>query len=116
MLFFLRIGMIATAAFAFSCGLVPGTAASCDFTDWRTFKGTKLKITSDGSADLYVTDHARVDADGAPDAYHPDDVGSCGATGVGRDCPANAGYPNTTWWRSVLVPDPKRPFAPLRSG
>ena len=25
----------------------------------------------------------------------------------GLDCPANAGYPNQSWWRSAILPDPK---------
>jgi hypothetical protein len=42
-----------------------------------------------------------VDADGAPNAYHPD--------GKGLDYLANAGYPNSSWWKDVLVEDPANP-------
>jgi hypothetical protein len=42
-----------------------------------------------------------VDADGAPNAYHPEDRG--------LDALANAGYPDTSWWPSVLVPDLDNP-------
>jgi hypothetical protein len=50
---------------------------------------------------LFSSTHLAIDADGAPNTYHPDDIG--------LDFLANAGYPNTTWWSSVLVPDPEDP-------
>ena len=59
---------------------------------------------------MFATTHAQVDADGAPNAYHPDDVGLNCKTGTGfkgLDCPANGGYPNGDWWPSAIVPDPK---------
>jgi hypothetical protein len=73
-----------------------------------------LRRTTDRAAYFFATTHQRVDADGAPNAYHPSDVNgtACPATGRGLDCPANAGYRsnsgsgNTSWWRDVLVPDP----------
>src|SRR5262249_39109777 len=39
-------------------------------------------------------------------AYHPDDIG--------LDFLANAGYPRTTWWKDVLVADPKQPSKAYR--
>ena len=42
-----------------------------------------------------------IDADGAPNAYHPDNIG--------LDDLKNAGYPNTSWWKNILVPDPQNP-------
>jgi hypothetical protein len=45
-----------------------------------------------------------IDADGAPNAYHPEDTGI--------DALANAGFPNGAW-KSILVVDPRdatRPF------
>jgi hypothetical protein len=51
-----------------------------------------------------ITEHMAIDADGAPNAYHPDDKG--------LDRLANAGYPNGDWG-SVLVKDPNdasRPY------
>lgn len=82
-------------------------AADCPFEDWRTFKNTELRRTGDQKAYFWITSRTAIDADGAPKAYHPDDVDKpCGATGAGLDCPANAGYPNTSWWPTVLAKDP----------
>ena len=84
-------------------------AAQCDFQLWFEFKGTKIYRNPAQTAYLYVTDHSRIDADGAPNAYHPDDIGKhcIKDPHKGLDCPANAGYPKTSWWPSVLVRDPK---------
>jgi hypothetical protein len=71
---------------------------ACKVSYWTTFNETAVFRTADKSAYFYRTNHVRIDADGAPNAYHPNDTG--------LDTLANAGYPNTTWWRSVLVPDP----------
>jgi hypothetical protein len=95
----------------------PPVGARCPMRPWMEYRGTQLVRTTDGTAYLYVTDRKRVDADGAPNAYHPDDVNgrACPARGRGLDCPANAGYRsnsgsgNSDWWQSVLVPDPERP-------
>ncbi len=87
-------------------------AAACPFSDWTTYKTTSIKKHRTIDAYYYVTDHTSVDADGAPNAYHPGDVGKkCAATGVGLDCPANAGLPNGSWW-NVLVRDPGAPHRP----
>jgi Fungal chitosanase of glycosyl hydrolase group 75 len=59
---------------------------------------------------IFVTDEVKVDADGAPNAYHPDDVGLHCTKGVGfkgLDCPENGGYPSQSWWRSAIVADPQ---------
>lgn len=83
------------------------------FGEWMTFKGTKVFRDEAADAYTYVTDHAAVDADGAPNAYHPDDVGkNCQHDPhIGLDCPANAGYgvDRKSWWNQVLVPDPADP-------
>jgi hypothetical protein len=83
-------------------------AAQCDFQFWFDFKGTKIYRNPAHTAYLYATDHSRIDADGAPNAYHPDDIGKNCLKDPhrGLDCPANAGYPKTRWWPQVLVPDP----------
>jgi len=80
-----------------------------DFKPAEDFRGTHILRQSDNLAYAYVTDHAAADADGAPNAYHPDDVGKrCTKDPhVGLDCPANAGYPTEDWWPDVLVPDPQ---------
>jgi hypothetical protein len=105
------LAILAAAWFATLASLVaPASAANCPFGPWMTYEGTQLRRDAQTGAYLYITGLARVDADGAPNAYHPDDVGRpCGPTGAGLDCPANAGYPNASWWPSVLTPDPSNP-------
>ncbi len=85
-------------------------AADCPFADWRTYKNTELRRTADHKAYVWITSRTAIDADGAPRAYHPDDVGKpCGPTGAGLDCPSNAGYPSKSWWPTVLAADPANP-------
>jgi hypothetical protein len=107
----LMFAMVLFAAASFAP--LPGAAvraADCPFTAWMSYKGIELLRTPNGGTYLYVTSRTAIDADGAPRAYHPDDVGRpCGRTGVGLDCPANAGYPSTDWWDKVLAPDPSNP-------
>jgi len=87
-----------------------GQPARCAFADWMTYADTPLRVRTDAGAYVYATSRKAVDADGAPNAYHPDDVGqTCGPVGTGLDCPANAGYPGADWWPTVLVPDPVDP-------
>jgi len=67
---------------------------------------------------LYQTDAKLIDADGAPNAYHPADAAApgepaCPATGRGLDCLANAGFPGSNWWKTVLVADPAHADRPL---
>lgn len=74
---------------------------------WTQFAGAVLhRIDADGNR-AYAFRCARppVTAQGAPDAYHPDDTGS----GSLRD----SGWPDGAW-RERLVPDPHRPQQPLR--
>jgi hypothetical protein len=73
-----------------------------EFNPAETFRGTQIFRQADNLAYAYETTFKAVDADGAPNAYHPDDAG-------GLDFLANAGYPNTSWWKEVLVPDPINP-------
>ena len=88
--------------------LTPVAAAECPFKLWRTYKGTEIYHHKTLGAYAYVTRHNAVDADGAPNAYHPGDVGkNCLKDAhLGLDCPGNAGYPKTDWWDQVLVVDP----------
>ena len=106
---------IAFALVALSC--LSGRAnAACTFGPWMEFKGTQLFRNAAKTAYVYTTAHSRIDADGAPNAYHPDDVGKhcTNDPHIGLDCPANAGFPNTTWWPDVLVPDPNDPSKPYQ--
>jgi hypothetical protein len=62
-----------------------------------THEGTALHKFPSGDAYFYVTEHMAVDADGAPNAYHPQDTG--------LDANGNAGFPRGGW-KSVLAVDP----------
>ena len=70
---------------------------------WTSYHGVNLWREAGGTAYGYVTTHMEIDADGAPNAYHPDNTG--------LDALANAGYPNGGW-TSVLAVDPHRPGHP----
>jgi len=72
-----------------------------DFVPAERFRGTQLFRQQSNLAYAYETDYKSIDADGAPNAYHPDDTG--------LDALANAGYPHSSWWKDVLVPDAERP-------
>lgn len=108
---------IASFCLAAACGtlLLCSPAISADFQPWITFKGTQLHRDAGTKAYCYVTRHSRIDADGAPNAYHPGDVGKhcINDTHIGLDCPANAGFPGTSWWSSVLAADPQSPSKPF---
>lgn len=69
-----------------------------EFKPWITYQGVSIKRHAPSGAYYYKTSHIRLDADGSPRAYHPNDTG--------LDYLANAGYPNKNWWKSVLVVDP----------
>jgi hypothetical protein len=91
---------------------VSASAGPCPYVPWDEYKGVKLSRFDQGPSYIFAVTKVKVDADGAPNAYHPDDVGlhcTKGAGFKGLDCPANAGYPHSTWWRSILVPDPTNP-------
>jgi hypothetical protein len=86
--------------------------ATCTFSKWSTYLGSPLLRHEQTSAYVFATLHVKVDADGAPNAYHPADVGlhcTKGSGFKGLDCPANAGYPSSKWWPSALVPNPTNP-------
>ena len=87
-------------------------ASDCTFTNPDLYQGTRLLMAQDGCSYIFAAKEVKVDADGAPNAYHPDDMGLHCTTGVGfkgLDCPTNAGYPNSNWWHSALLPDPTNP-------
>lgn len=101
-----RIGLAVLSAALL--GAPAAMAQDCAFAPWTSYKGVGLSRLADGSAYLFRTARMTIDADGAPDAYHPD--------GIGRDATANAGWtgPGSTGWRGVLVPDPVNPAEPYR--
>jgi hypothetical protein len=89
---------------------VAQAAPTCDFQKWEKYQGTKLLREKQNGPYIFSTSQVKVDADGAPNAYHPEDVGlDCkkGTGFKGLDCPANGGYPKKSWWRSAIVPDPQ---------
>jgi len=91
------------------CLLPFSVAASpaCPVGDGFDYMGEPVAFTSDRSAYYFSSDQKLVDADGAPNAYHPDDQpDACPDQGTGIDCLAAAGYPNGSWWQTVLVADP----------
>lgn len=87
-----------------TCVLLVGLSASnlradgCDFKPWKSYKNTELFIHNNTQTYFFSTTHMAVDADGAPNAYHPDNIG--------LDWLGNAGYPNKSWWKDILVVDP----------
>jgi hypothetical protein len=90
-------------------------AQTCAFTSWTTYQKTPLLRHAEIPAYLFSTISVKVDADGAPNAYHPDDVKlhcTKGQGFKGLDCPANGGYPNSSWWRSAILPDPNNNAKP----
>jgi hypothetical protein len=87
-----------------------------NFEPGKNFRGTRVYHQKDDLAYAYTTSYTSVDADGAPNAYHPDDVGRACAKEphVGLECPQHAGYPHTSWWDKVLVPDTLDPSVAYR--
>lgn len=94
-------------------------APSARFQPWTdfpeaSFRGTRLWRDAITGAYCFVTDHSRVDADGAPNAYHPADKGRRTPPYLGLDNPANAGWPKSSWWGNVLARDPADPSKAYR--
>src|SRR6185312_5194722 len=88
-------------------------APACPIDQGFHYLGQTVLQRDAGEPWAFATDEKVVDADGAPNAYHPADVGAdCGHEGVGLDCPVSAGYPDAPWWRSVLATDPAAPDLP----
>lgn len=93
----------------FTCNFVQAESG-CSFKKWHVYQGSQLLQGKPKGAYIFATTKVKVDADGAPNAYHPDDVGLHCTNGTGfkgLDCPQNGGYPKSSWWRSAIVPDPK---------
>jgi hypothetical protein len=70
---------------------------SCEALEWKQYKGVMLWQFPNSNAYFYATSRMAIDADGAPNAYNPQDTGI--------DANANAGYPHGGW-RNVIVADP----------
>ena len=96
------------------CAVGQAAAAPvCPIDQGFQYLGQTVLQREVGEPWVFATDTRLVDADGAPNAYHPADVGAdCGHEGIGLDCPESAGYPDGSWWRSVLAADPAAPDLP----
>ena len=95
---------VAVAAVLSSVASPATLAQTCTAENWITFKGVSIRKFAGSTAYFYVTERMAIDADGAPNAYHPNDTGI--------DALKNAGYPNGGW-KSILATDPansSRPF------
>lgn len=92
-------------------------AQQCPFSEPFSYADTVLLRQPGGTAYVFATSDIKIDADGAPNAYHPDDVQLDCTRGTGfkgLDCPANAGYGKrpSSWWPSALLPDPENTARP----
>ena len=74
------------------------SGADCSFSPWKSYNGVELMSHQATPCYFFVSTRMAVDADGAPNAYHPDNIG--------LDSLANAGYPDKLWWPNILVQDP----------
>jgi hypothetical protein len=88
----------------------PGSAQTCPADAAFDYLGTPVLQSGANHAWFFVIRDELVDADGAPNAYSPEDAGKgCPHDGVGLDCAESAGYPDKSWWPDVLVRDPDQP-------
>jgi hypothetical protein len=76
----------------------------CDAVDFLEYERTALRTFPGSNAIFYVTERMAIDADGAPNAYHPQDKGI--------DALANAGFPHGGW-KSILAVDPRDSTKPF---
>lgn len=76
----------------------------CDAVDFLTYEGTLLRKFPESESYFYATDRMAIDADGAPNAYHPQDRGI--------DALSNGGFPHGAW-KSIIVTDPANPRQPF---
>ena len=84
--------------------VISRTVSSTQLRSWRPRRGKETLFRSaNGKAYCFASSHMRIDADGAPNAYHPNNTG--------LDHLGNAGYPNGGW-RDILVTDPQNPSRP----
>ena len=102
----ISMSMLGVAIATLLSSVAPGMTfgQSCTAENWITYKGVAVRKFAGSSAYFYVTERMAIDADGAPNAYHPNDTGI--------DALKNAGYPNGGW-KSILATDPtdsSRPY------
>jgi len=103
-----RLTAIAAAAALFQASAA--AAAVCPIESAFEYLGSTVLQSQPHQPWLFVTSDKLVDADGAPNAYSPRDLGQgCPHDGVGLDCLDGAGYPDNDWWPDVLARDPDQP-------
>lgn len=83
---------------------VSGAPAATSCHIMTTYQAVNVYRFNNSDAYTYWLDHIAIDADGAPNAYGPDDQG--------LDSLRDAGYPNGHW-KNTLVPDPDNPSTPF---
>ena len=86
------------------------SANHCQFDAWINYSqhNQELRRHSQENAYFVASTFVSINADGAPNAYHPKDVNKhcTRETHLGLDCLANAHYPKGKW-QQIIVPDPK---------
>lgn len=86
-------------------GVAPtARAAECKAEKFATYRETSIWRFPGTNVRFYEVNDIAIDADGAPNAYHPQDMGI--------DELANAYYPKGDW-KSVLITDPNDPSRPF---
>lgn len=94
------MSLVSVACFLVSLGAVPAFPQEAGMPAvWINQGGVRVYKIPGSNAYHFRTAKLSFDADGAPNAYHPD-------SGRGLDKLANAGYP-CGGWRNVLVADPR---------
>jgi hypothetical protein len=91
-LFFGLVFGVLTPAVEVSCAV-----AACDAIPGFDYHGDKIWKLPNSPAYFYMTTRMTIDADGAPNAYHPQDKGI--------DALAHAGFPRGNW-KAILVVNP----------
>lgn len=79
-------------------------SAACDALAGFDYRGANIRMIPNSQAYFYAITRMAIDADGAPNAYHPQDKGI--------DALANAGFPKGNW-TAILVVNPAKPDEPF---
>ena len=77
---------------------------TCDAVDGFDYRGAMIKKIPVSQAYFYTITRMAIDADGAPNSYHPLDKGI--------DALANAGFPEGNW-KAILVENPTKSDEPF---
>ena len=96
--FWLIFGLLMTAVG------VSDAVAACDAVAGFDYRGAKIRKIPNSHTYFFAITRMAIDADGAPNAYHPQDKGI--------DALANAGFPRGNW-KAILVVNPAKPNEPF---